>query len=866
MSRLARTSFAFLAAFGLAEVGVGLARAATTTYVPVLLDRISHSPALIGAVMLVNAAAGFAVPLAVGVWSDRRRAGGLGRRTPFVIAGVAVTSAGLLAVAAGAETSYPVLGLAAGCVYLGLNATATAHRAVVVDRFEDGRRPAATSSQELAMLVGGLLGVGLGGALIESSGALLFVVAAVVAPLLAVPTAIVLVRMERRPELAAPTEKPRSASLRSALRHPGARDVLLAQILWVAGYVALPVFFVLYADRVLGLGAGAAAGMLAAFGLLTGGAMVVAGRARPERVFPLLVLGAALLGGGLVAAAPAGSAAAAALPFACAAIGAGLVTALGFPYFARFVPETEAGSYSGLYFSVRAIASTVAVPLAGVLIEVTGSYRALMAQGAFALVALVPLALARARARPAPARAEATPATVAAVVPCHSAERVAVVVQQILPHVDEVVLVDDGAPERDATVLAEVGGWPHVSLVKLAANAGKGDAVAAGAAVLLSRAEPPDALVVVDADGQHPPDRIPDFARAAAHADIVIGDRRGDRASMPWTRRCTNAVSSALLTLITGERMLDSQCGMRMYRTEALRRAPLPPGRYEAETRHLRAAIRSGLAVAWVPIPAIYDGEESSFRPLADTWRVLGSILAPARRRRSLTPGRAFARRWALRFAAIVSGTLAVGLAMPLLQPLDEWLFLQVNSLGAGPDWIHQALDPHTRNYVLLCLAATVAAAFYGRRAAIGAALATTIAALWADVLVQLVYMLYVRDRPEEVLGGQALLVEGGHWAQIASFPSGHMVVTTAIVVAGMSAVPWLRAPFWIYCGVIGLTRITFGAHFPLDVLAGMAFGYPMGVFAWELVTRMRLVGSGPRPRRGWVGGREAVPQAPNAL
>ncbi len=259
MNRLARTSFAFLAAFGLAEVGVGLARAATTTYVPVLLDDISHSPALIGAVMLVNAAAGFAVPLAVGLWSDRRSGGGLGRRTPFVLGGVAVTSAGLLAVAAGAETSYPVLGLAAGCVYLGLNATATAHRAVVIERFEDSRRPAATSSQELAMLIGGLLGLAVGGALIEGHAALVFVVAAVVAPLLAVPTAILLVRMERRP-LADRAPEEKRATLRSALRHPGAREVLLAQILWVAGYIALPVFFVLYADRVLDLGAGAAAG------------------------------------------------------------------------------------------------------------------------------------------------------------------------------------------------------------------------------------------------------------------------------------------------------------------------------------------------------------------------------------------------------------------------------------------------------------------------------------------------------------------------------------------------------------------------------------------------------------------------------
>jgi membrane-associated phospholipid phosphatase len=208
----------------------------------------------------------------------------------------------------------------------------------------------------------------------------------------------------------------------------------------------------------------------------------------------------------------------------------------------------------------------------------------------------------------------------------------------------------------------------------------------------------------------------------------------------------------------------------------------------------------------------------------------------------------------------LVAGTLGLGALMPVLQPLDERLFLEINSLGAGPEWLRDALDPHTRNYILLCLAATIGAAFfYGRRAAIGAALATTIAALWSDVLVQLVYMLYVRDRPEEALGSQALLVDGGHWSHIASFPSGHMVVTTAIVVAAIAAVPWLRVPFLVYCGVIGLTRITFGAHFPLDIVAGMAFGYPVGVFAWELVLRLGLVG--PMRERRWVERREPIPQ-----
>jgi membrane-associated phospholipid phosphatase/MFS family permease len=849
MTGRTRAAFLFLAAFGVAELGVGLARAATTTYVPVLLDRLSHSPALIGAVMLVNAAAGFAVPLAVGVWSDRRAAG----RTPWVVAGVVVTSAGLVGVALTAGTSFALIGVAAGIVYVGLNAIATAHRAVIVDGFEDARRPAATSAQEIAMLVGGLIGVGVGGFLIDGAGAgYLFVGAAVVMPLIALPTIALMRRMEGSDPLSRPDSRgltPPRASLREAVRHPGAREVLVAQVLWVAGYIALPTFFVLYADRVLDLSAGAAGGMLVGFGVLTGAAMVLGARAAPARVFPLLVLGAALLGGGLVAAAAAQSLALVALPFACAAVGAGLVTALGFPYFARFVPAGESGSFSGLYFSVRAVAATVAVPLAGVVIELTGSYRGLMWQGAFALLALVPLA----RARVAEGAGEAVSARpplerVAAVVPCHGADRVADVIRGALPHVDEVVLVDDGTPEDEAAALASIGDWPGVHLVRLAANAGKGDAVAAGAAVLLSRPSPPDAVIVVDADGQHPPDRIPDFVAAAEHADVVIGDRRGDKGAMPWTRRCTNAISSTLLTLVTGQRMLDSQCGMRLYRRETLDQAPLPPGRYEAETRHLRSALRARLAIGWVPIPAIYDGERSAFRPVADTWRVLAAILAPRERRRRVVSARmAFARRWSLRFTGIVAATLGLGFAMPLIQPLDERLFLEVNSLGAGPDWIHQALDPHTRNYILLCLAATIAAAFYGRRAAIGAALATTIAALWSDILVQLVYMLYVRERPEEVLGSQALLVEGGHWAHIASFPSGHMVVTTAIVVAGMCAVPWLRGPFWVYCGAIALTRITFGAHFPLDVLAGMAFGYPVGVFAYELVTRWGFArGGGP--------------------
>ena len=48
-----------LVAFALAAVGAGAGRALTTTYLPVLLERIEDAPSLIGVVMMVNAIAGF---------------------------------------------------------------------------------------------------------------------------------------------------------------------------------------------------------------------------------------------------------------------------------------------------------------------------------------------------------------------------------------------------------------------------------------------------------------------------------------------------------------------------------------------------------------------------------------------------------------------------------------------------------------------------------------------------------------------------------------------------------------------------------------------------------------------------------------
>jgi MFS family permease len=388
-----RRGFAYLIVFAAAAVGSGLVRTVTTTYLPLLLAEIREAPALIGLVMMVNSAAGFAVPLLVGLWSDRRHTRRHGRR-PFIATGSLLAACGLTAVALGHGTSFLVLTLAGTVAYIGVNVVTTAHRALVHDCFEGEQYTRANGAQEVAMLTGGLIGLAVGGLLTELALWAPFVLAAAGMLLLAWPT------VRRLPvSEPGPPERRRAHPFRfyaTAMIRPGVRALLAAETLWVIGYAALPVFFILYARRVLGLEPGLASLWLAAFAFGAGLAMIAGGFVRNPRLHkPFLALGVGLMGAGFLAAAGSTSLVWVSMACASAAAGFGLVSTLGFSLFASLIPQGEAGGYTALYYSLRAVASAVAVPVAGLTIAASGSYRSLFLLGGTAtLAALVPLAFA----------------------------------------------------------------------------------------------------------------------------------------------------------------------------------------------------------------------------------------------------------------------------------------------------------------------------------------------------------------------------------------------------------------------------------------------------------------------------------------
>jgi glycosyltransferase involved in cell wall biosynthesis len=213
-------------------------------------------------------------------------------------------------------------------------------------------------------------------------------------------------------------------------------------------------------------------------------------------------------------------------------------------------------------------------------------------------------------------------AAVACVIPAlDAAGSLGAVVRGLRVSVPEAVLigVDDGSTDATRRIIADT--CDHA--VVLDRNRGKGAALRAGFAEAVQLGC--DAIVALDADGQHDPAYAPRLLAALADADIVVGARRRSEGGMPLRRRVTNALSVAAARRLTGYELTDLQSGYRAMRSAVLHTVHARGDRYEFETDFLLRAARAGFRITAVPIPTIY-GPPSHFREMRDGLRVVATF------------------------------------------------------------------------------------------------------------------------------------------------------------------------------------------------------------------------------------------------
>ncbi|MFN7037647.1 MAG: glycosyltransferase family 2 protein [Bellilinea sp.] len=182
--------------------------------------------------------------------------------------------------------------------------------------------------------------------------------------------------------------------------------------------------------------------------------------------------------------------------------------------------------------------------------------------------------------------------------------------RQYLP----VLVIDDGSTD-DTAALARAAG-AQVFLQN--PNQGKGAALLRGLSIALQ--EGAEAVITLDADGQHDPAEIPAFLqrRAETGADLIIGKRNFRH--MPPVRRLSNTLGSLLFSWAAGQPIADNQSGYRLIGQRLMRRLVEQPGNergFEFEVEMIVRCIQHGLKLDWVEIRTIYAGEKSHIRPLA---------------------------------------------------------------------------------------------------------------------------------------------------------------------------------------------------------------------------------------------------------
>jgi glycosyltransferase involved in cell wall biosynthesis len=182
----------------------------------------------------------------------------------------------------------------------------------------------------------------------------------------------------------------------------------------------------------------------------------------------------------------------------------------------------------------------------------------------------------------------------------------------------EVLVIDDGSSDETASA-AEAAG---ARIIRHPYNKGNGAAVKTGI-----RAATGEYVLIIDGDGQHPPEDALRLVSRLGTYDLVVGARSSDTQA-GWARRAGNAMLNRLASYLTERDIPDLTSGFRAARLDSLREfLHLLPNGFSTPTTTTLAFIKAGYNVTFEPIAARERVGRSKIRFSRDGLKFLLIIL-----------------------------------------------------------------------------------------------------------------------------------------------------------------------------------------------------------------------------------------------
>jgi glycosyltransferase involved in cell wall biosynthesis len=222
---------------------------------------------------------------------------------------------------------------------------------------------------------------------------------------------------------------------------------------------------------------------------------------------------------------------------------------------------------------------------------------------------------------------ETWPASIRIVIPSYkSAALLTGFLPQLLKYVPQkqITVVDDASCDNTPEVCLKYG----VSCLGHDINKGKGAALVTGFNDAINRGA--KWIITLDADGQHCPSDMEKFIRESINkpeTGLIIGARAMKIGTMPAARICSNLTTSAILSILTGKRIRDSQCGYRIYSSRMLSAVSITCKRFEMESEVILRAANAGFDISFIDVQTLYCSKQSHISHVKDTFRWVYAVI-----------------------------------------------------------------------------------------------------------------------------------------------------------------------------------------------------------------------------------------------
>ncbi len=211
----------------------------------------------------------------------------------------------------------------------------------------------------------------------------------------------------------------------------------------------------------------------------------------------------------------------------------------------------------------------------------------------------------------------------------------------LIEYVDELInarftsilIIDDGSSLEYQHIFTELDKRKETIIHRHIINLGKGRALKNGFNFFLNMPNLTEfsGIITVDSDGQHSVADVINIRDLlnTKKSTLILGSRNFNKSDVPFKSAFGNKLTSKVFQLFYGEKLSDTQTGLRALSTDiVVNFIALNGERFEYETNMLIEATYKDVAITELEIETIYidDNSETHFRPVIDSLAIYGVL------------------------------------------------------------------------------------------------------------------------------------------------------------------------------------------------------------------------------------------------